>query len=391
MSAWEPPADPDLKALYDTCMAEWLLDKPKTVAFDTETTGLEFHDTAFGGSVAWLHDDVLTGTKTVRGHWLDFTRINGLPLMCKILGAADTIIAHNAKFDLHRMERQGWKLGRNQQLHDTEAMSHLDDEHRSKGLKSLAVEVLGYDDTIEVPGKKKNKETGEMEDVVRLKPRSVVELGKAKEWAKKKHGLASVKEVGYHLLPRGVLVPYAVLDAEWTLSLAMELWPRIERYPDLHEVYDREIALSRGAIYEMERAGMGTNTAYVSDMVLEYRKRCIKHELAIEQIVGRPVRTGKIPPKERADFFNPSASSPDAGALLAAAGYERDSYDADALAAIPHPLAKRLLEYRKDTKILDSYFVALQRDTGPDGIFHPSLRQHGTVSGRTSAGAERGD
>jgi DNA polymerase I-like protein with 3'-5' exonuclease and polymerase domains len=97
-----------------------------------------------------------------------------------------------------------------------------------------------------------------------------------------------------------------------------------------------------------------------------------------------------MPEKEKPLYFNP-ASPDQVGEYFAAHGFVRDSYDAEALGAITHPLAPKLLEYRSDKKILDSYFVALQRDTGADGIFHPSLRQHGTVSGRTSAGAERGD
>jgi DNA polymerase I-like protein with 3'-5' exonuclease and polymerase domains len=387
---WEPPADPDLENLALTAWSQWNIDRPATVAFDTETTGLEYHDVAFGASIAWVHNDVLTGP-VVRGHWFDFTVPNAEVAVRRILSAADNLVAHNAKFDLHKLETTiGWTLRPSQTLHDTEAMAHLDDEHRSKGLKSLAISVLGFDDTIEIPGKAKG-EDGKMVDVMRPVPKSKWEIDEARKWAKKLHGLGSVQDVGYDLLPRGTLVPYAVLDAEWTFNLAAALYPRVAQYPDLLELYEREILLTRGAIYDLEREGMATDVAYVERMVKDYRKRCIQHELDIEQIVGRPVRTGSIPPKERGDWFNPNASSPDAAALLAAAGHDRESYDAGALEGIDHPLARKLLTYRKDVKILDSYFVALQRDTGPDGVFHPSLRQHGTVSGRTSAGAERGD
>ncbi len=389
---WEPPADPDLRALAGTAWENWQLDKPKVLAFDTETTGLEYHDTAFCATLAWVHDDVVTGRKEVVGHYFDFERVpQTREAVQTIIGYADTLVAHNAKFDVHKLEAQGIVIRPDQVLHDTECMAHLDDEHRDKGLKDLAVSVLHFNDTIQVPGKAKNKETGKMEDVVRLKPRSAVDLAKAKDWAKKHHGLRSVKEVGYHLLPRGVLVPYAILDAVWTFNLARELLPRVLRYPDLTELYWRELELSRGAIYEMEKAGMGTRPEYVAAQIGVYAQRCTVHELGIEQTVGKPVRSGKIPPKERADYFNPSASSPDAAAFFEATGNGRDNYDAEALATIDHPLATKLLAYRKDKKILDSYFIALQKATGADGVYHQSLRQHGTVSGRTSGGKERGD
>ena len=136
---------------------------------------------------------------------------------------------------------------------------------------------------------------------------------------------------------------------------------------------------------------MGTRQEYVAEQVKAYRKKVLVHEAEIERIVGKPVRTGKMPPKERPNYFNPSASSPDVGNWLTERGHERPNYDKEQLAGVDHPLAARLLDYRSDTKILDSYFIALQKETGDDGIFHPALRQHGTVTGRTSAGAEKGD
>lgn len=379
--------------LANTGYDEWKLDQPKVIAFDTETTGLEFHDVAFGASIAWVHDDVLTGQREVRGHWFDFDHApDAHGIVADIIAGADQLVAHNAKFDLHKLEAQGIVLRPDQVLHDTEAMSHLLNEHRPKGLKALAIDVLKFDDTIMVPGKRKNPDTGKQEDVVRPKARSSVEMSKAKEWAKKQYGLKSVKEVGYHLLPRGVLVPYAVLDAVWTFQLANVFWPAlVAEYGDDIALYWREMALSRGSIYNIEKAGMRTDRAYIEAQVKTYSTKRYQHELAIEQIVGKPVRTGKIPPKERAEFFNPSGSSPDAGAFFEATGNGRENYDAEQLRTINHPLAARLLEYRKDIKILDSYFIALQKAVGADDLFHPAIRQHGTVSGRTSAGSERGD
>lgn len=398
---WEPPADPNLVNLARTGWLAWKRDMPTTIAFDTETTGLEYHDRAFCGTVAWRSptEDLLRGQPIgVEGYYFEFER-GSKEFTDKSKGAfltmlehANVIVAHNAKFDLHKVEAAlGFRLRPDQVLHDTECMSHLDDEHRPKGLKELAVSVLGFDDLIDVPGKAKDKATGKMVDVIRRKPRSQVEIDKAREWAKKHNGLRSVKEVGYHLLPRGTVVPYAILDAEWTLNLAAKLWPRVNRYADLRELYDREMLLTRTAIYDMEKAGMGTRPDYVAEQIKAYRGKCLQHELGLEAIVGKPVKTGKIAPKERALYFNPSASSPDAGEFLTARGFARESYDAENLAGITHPLASALVAYRKDTKILDSYLIALQRGTGTDGIFHMSLRQHGTVSGRTSGGSERGD
>lgn len=396
-SKWEPPADPDFGALAHAAYEAWQRDRPEVLSFDTETTGLGYHDTPFCVSVAWRGDHLLS-PDGVAGFYLETDRIDTRPILSEMFAHAKVLVAHNLKFDMHKVDKLGvvgdWRA---YDLHDTEGLSHLDDEHRPKGLKDLAVELLGFDDTILIPAKRFSGEYTEagkkiMEEYEKPIPKSEWEIRQAREWAKKKHGLDSVKDVGYHLLPRGTLVPYAILDAEWTYRLAMLLQPRIARYPDtLGKLYEREMRLVSGALYETERAGMATNVSYVAAKVKEYRMRCMKHEQAIQLLVGKPVRRGKIPAKERSEWFNPSASSPDVGEYLTAHGFPRASYDAPSLKGIPHPLAVRILEYRKDTKILESYFISLQKETGDDGIFHPSIRSFGTVTGRTSAGAERGD
>jgi DNA polymerase I-like protein with 3'-5' exonuclease and polymerase domains len=406
--AWVPPPAPDMRALARECYQTWLADQPTTLAFDTETTGLEYHDDAFCGTFAWRRPDgtVFGGYLEwiVSGDVMDDVEAEAFTyqtrdLSLRMLRHARVLVAHNAKFDLHRVERAlGFRLADDQVLHDTECMAHLDDEHRPKGLKELAVSVLGFDDLMDVPGNEKNPdydpsdpESKKMRPVIRRKPKSEYLVDKAREAVKKQLGLRSVKDVGYHLLPRGIVTPYAILDAVWTLDLARILWPKVSQWEDLTALYWQEMMLTRTAIYDMEKSGLKVRMDYVGEQVKHYRKLALAHEAKIEQLVAKPVRTGKIDKKERHLFFNPSASSPDAAAFFEAHGLGRDNYDAEALGTIDHPLATTLLAYRKDIKILDGYFIALQKAVGADGIFHQSSRQHGTVSGRTSGGKERGD
>ncbi len=401
---WTPPPDPDLEALAAKCWQEWHEDRPTVVAFDTETHGLEYHDPAFCATFAWRRPD-----GSMAGHYLEFEELNpdqvfaSQCLARSILEEAAVIVAHNWKFDAHKVDLllnfQQW-----QEVHDTEAMAHLLDEHRLKGLKELAVAVLGFDDLMDVPGNEKNPDYEDdltlwmldtsqpkpkkTRPVTRRKPRSVVELGKAKEWAKKRHGLKTIKEVGYHLLPRGTVVPYAILDAVWTLELAETFFPAILEHADLHALYQAEMLLAQTAIYDMEKAGMGVDMVYVERQLSEFRTKLLGHEMGIEQLVGKQVKTGDMPAKEKPLYFNP-ASRDQVAEFFSERGHVSDSYDADTLKTIDHPLAPALLAYRKDAKLL-GYFEGLKAGT-VDGVFHPSLRQHGTVSGRTSAGAERGD
>lgn len=405
---WEPPEEPDLEALAAAGWAQWREDRPTVISFDSETTGLTYYDTPFCFTVAWRGDHLLRPPGSVEGYYFEVDRYDSRAMLEEMFAHATVLVGHNIKFDMIRAEQAGIVSDWSQyDLHDTEGMSHLDDEHRPKGLKDLAVDLLGFDDTMTVPATRKCKPcegikgmdpdckicagTGR-EKYDKPIPRSEWEVGQAKEWAKKRHGLQSVKDVGYHLLPRGTVVPYAILDAEWTYDLAALLQPRIAAYPDtLQVLYDREMRVVSEVLFPAENAGMATRQDYVNDQVREYRKLCIGHEQRIQAIVGRPVRRGKMTPKERKEFFNPSSSSPDVGEYLTAHGFARASYDAENLKGISHPLAETILEYRRDSKILESYFIALQNECGDDGIFHPSIRSFGTVTGRTSAGKERGD
>ncbi len=255
-------------------------------------------------------------------------------------------------------------------------------EGNDEGLKALAVSVLGENDTVRL----QVQSTGEWKEV----PREKWEIDEARKWAKKEYGLKTVAEVGYDLLPRGTVVPYAIKDAEWTFRLAQVLHPQILAIPGVCDLYTSEMALSTGALYSLERAGLKVRTDYLDAQIKAYRTKVLQHELDIEQIVGKPVRTGAIPPKERHQFFNP-ASNKELAEYFELAGFSYDSYDADTLKTMAHPMAAKLISYRSDKKLLETYFTALRAEVGDDGLYHPSIREHGTVSGRASSGANLAD
>lgn len=370
-----PPPDPDFKQLAQNAYAAWHRDRPELVAFDTETTGLTFHDTAFCVTVAWRT------AHGIEAHYIELEKYRpGLGYCQDILHGARTLVGHNIKFDLQKVILAGVLdrvLDRVPAIHDTEALAHLDNEHRTKGLKDLMVSVLGWVDNVEVPIK-----SGPNAGQVKLVPRETHELGKAKEWAKKKYGLASVKDVGYHLLPRGVLAPYAVTDARATLELYERLRPEIARYDDLWELYEQEMELTL-VLLDMETAGMATDDAYVAEQVKAYAKRVVVHELRIEQIVGKPV--GK---DVKGGEFNPQSST-QLKEFFSERGHVHASYDKEVLPTIAHPLAPAILELRSDAKLLNTYFRAMQ-DESRNGILNPNFRQHGTVTGRMSSGKQEG-
>lgn len=364
-----PPPDPDFRALALAGYEQWKIDRPKVIAFDTETHGLAFNDGAFCATVAWENE---TG---VVGHYFEFDKFDSREAVRRIFAAAETFIGHNLKFDLQKAIHAG-VLERDrltpEHVHDSEALAHLDNEHRPKGLKDLMVTVLGHRDVVAVEQK---------DGTTKHVPREKHEL----DFVRRKMKLT--KNDPWSLLPRAIVMPYAVKDATATLELYLKLRPLVAQYGDLWGLYEQEMELTL-VLLDMETAGMRIEREYVARMIREYTKRVFGIDQEIEEIVGKPVRTGKMTPKEKPLYFNP-ASAPQIKETFTELGFERDSYDDKNLAQINHPLAAALRRRRADAKILSTYFMPM-KDEERDGILNPNFRQHGTVTGRMSSGKQEG-
>jgi len=369
--AWEPPPDPDFEHLARETYSFWESDAPDVVAWDTETTGLTYFDSLFCVTFCW------PGLLGPTSGYVETVKYDGSGTASSILKNTPIWVGHNLKFDIQKAllaglitttdvaqrEEKGY-------LHDTQALAHMDDEHRDKKLKSLAVELLHYDDTIEVPYSGTRGKNGETRKVSREK----YELDTARRKLKLK------KEDGFHLLPRGIVVPYAIKDAEFTYSLYDLLMPRVARFEDLSSLYRQEMELMV-VLLGMEEAGIAVDEEYLAQRITEYRNRVLRHEAKVAEIVGKPVGDGD-------DEFNPN-SNPQLREFFEAEGQARESYDAANLKQMDHPLAAALIEMRADAKILSTYFAPMQKEM-EDGILHPSFRQHGTVTGRMSSGGSEG-
>lgn len=366
---WTPPPDPDFDLMAREALAAFDVDAPRLVAFDTETSGVEFHDLPFCVTFAWRTQD-----GAMESHYVELGTTYRNDVARTILTQADELVGHNIKFDLQKVLYVGL-LAREEvhpsKIHDTECLAHLDDEHREKGLKKLAITVLNEEDVIEVEVK-----SGPNKGQKRYVPREKHEMDAVRRKLKRK------KEDGFHVIPRSIVVPYAIKDAELTLRLYERLKPNITNNPDtLARLYEQEMKLTT-VFLDMETQGMGVNSVYVQEQIKFFNKSVLAREVGIESLVGKPVGKTK-------ECFNPH-SNPQIKEFFTNAGFSREKYDEEELTTIEHPLAKELLGLRHDSKIAKTYFAALGKGT-VDGVFHPSIRQHGTVTGRTSSGGARED
>ena len=306
------------------------------LAVDCETTGITFFDMPFMWTIAWTDSE-----GNVRSEYFDGANPPGLG---ERLSQAEELVFHNAKFDLQKLALAGvLDVGELNPLKvfDTECLAHLLDEHRRKGLKFLAREILG-------------EETDE-DEVLRVERRK----------------LKLTKKDGYDKLPREVVVPYALKDAEFTIRLHDILRPQVESSEDLCRLLRLEQRLTF-TLLRMESRGMGVSTEYVETTAREYASKALCLELDIRDRVG-------------IEEFNPN-SPKQIGSAFQQLGIELDSTNKATLAGVDHPLAREILELRTLRKMHGTYLKAIL-DEQRDGILHPSYRQHGTRTGRMSSGA----
>lgn len=355
MSESKPPFDPEYRKRAQTALEQYLAEPPAYIGVDTETEGVGFFDPAFCVTFSWR--DWLSGE--IVDHYVELSEEDHSGVAREILLGPSVWLFHNAKFDMQKLllanilRRHEITLDR---FEDTEALAHLDDSLRLKGLKYLSGEFFG--------------DMNEEEDAVKL--------------AMRKAGIKL--EEGYHLAPREVMIPYAVADTNKTVRLFEYLRPRVEQYPELWELYQHEKKVTL-TLLDIEARGVGLDVEYTNTRLGEFSSQVIDLEQQISAIVGKPV--GKDP---KAGEFNPG-SPPQLAEYFQSKGYETrfktkkggPSYGKEFLKECDDPLAVLLGDYRKATKYKNTYFLAM-RNEQRGGILHPSYRQHGTRTGRFSSG-----
>lgn len=365
--------------------ARWALqqiitDLPAAIAIDTETTGVGWNDVPFCATLTWRSPEgelksAYIGldteeTRPIAGAGLtspigDYAdRVN---ILREILMWVPTWVFWNAKFDLQKLDYIGALPNITDKviIEDGQPIASLLNENRRMALKVRAVEDLGYVDTVEVeiksgPNKGQTKQVAKEEHV----------LGAARRKLKLK------KEDGYHLLPREVLIPYALTDTELTLQWWEKHRPLLAE--DLEPVYAEEIDVMH-VLREIESNGVGVDVSYLTETADEYGTKVMRSWQKLVELTGK------------ADF-NPG-SVPQLKEAFATAGTHLESTDKaamrDLLADEKSPakareLAEAIRDYRDAEKVYGTYLTTLL-DEQRDGVAHPWFNSVGPRTGRTSS------
>lgn len=272
------------------------------IALDTECQGLDFRHGARpfyvniaheDGSVEFWEWDVDPFTRAVSVPKSDLVEIEDR------LRAADTVVFHNAKFDLAALTTvipslpDWWDW---EKTHDTLYLAHLLGSNLPKDLTALAVRYLGID--IEPYEVALDHAVAEARRLCRRKDW----IAKRGEWRIAKQGLpempsAKKKCAKFDLwLPRAVakaekyetshswwtvLQEYANPDPTVTLALFGEM-SRIVRERKLERIADQSRKLIP-CVYDLERHGVTANRKRIRELIKRYRleseqlgERCVE-------------------------------------------------------------------------------------------------------------------
>ncbi len=331
----------------------WLkrLEQAELFAFDTETTSLNYMQARLVGLsfavepgkaayVPLIHDYPGAPRQLEQAWVLEKLR----PLLesetCPKLG-------QNLKYDMSVLARHGIEMRGIR--YDTMLESYvLDSTATRHDMDSLAKKYLGYEPVSfqSIAGKGKNQLT-------------------------------------FDQIPLDQAAPYAAEDADITLRLHQELWPKLEPEKGLRRVFEEIEMPLVPVLSRMERTGVRIDTELLKRQSVELAEKLHQLEERAYALAGRPFNLGS--PKQIGEIFfdelgmevirkTPKGAPSTSEAVL------------QELAARGHELPAVILEHRGLAKLKSTYVDKLPEMVDPDtGRVHTSYHQAVAATGRLSS------
>ena len=338
--------------LNEKDLDKWIkkVNKAKTVAVDTETTGLNYMDAKLVG--------VSLSTKPGEAAYIpfghakeeDIKQLSEKTVLEKLKPFLEDkkkkIIGQNLKFDRNILAQHGIKLGSIK--HDTMLMSYILDASATRhNLDALAKLYLNYKTTTfeEVAGK-------------------------------------GVKQITFDQVPLKLAGNYASEDADIALRLYEKLNPLLNKKTSLKKlVEDIEIPLIE-VLSDMEQAGTLVNSKVLQAQSKDLGKRLIKLEKEAYEIAGEEFNLGST--KQLREIFFDKLEYP----VIKKTPGGQPSTDENVLQQLAddYELPKVLLEHRTLSKLKSTYTDKLPLQISENsGRVHTSFHQAITTTGRLSS------
>ena len=295
------------------------------------------------------------------------------------------IIGHNLKFDMHVMSRLGIKI-KTKDLFDTMIASWLCDENSPNGLKENTQIVWGIDQT-------------HFKEVTNDVPKEI----------KKEFGYKATQKVTFDLVLIDDGSPYAIADAFYTWHLYLYFLDRLVK-EKMDKIYYRHYTKFLRTLYNMEERGVVVDIAHLNAMKKEIDEDCESLLYEMQELAGVEFNAGSsqqlgellfayIPPKKLEK--DPLYSSPllensfnlRAMSTTASGAPQTNALTLMKLSKMDYKtrrkkegveFCKKLLEYKKLSKLKSAFIDGMLEQLYADGKAHPNFNIIGTDSGRIS-------
>lgn len=328
-----------------------------TIAFDTETTGLDqttdkivgislATDSSRGAYIPIRHQisggDLFAmntlapnqlDIETVRKHiWPVFTN----PYITKI--------GHNLKYDLHILENEGWDTSKIHPIDDTMLLSYaLHGSLHGHGLDELATKYLGHANI---------------------------------SFASLFPNVTRDADRHFNMLDINVAAPYAAEDASVCMALYELMRPELDANEKLRKLYETCDLPLMPVLMKMERNGVFVNRAGLTSLSGAFHNQLAKLESEIWQLAGHEFNIAS--PKQLGTILFDEMKLPE---------NRKRSTDAETLNDMidVHPIIEKILSWRSIAKLAGTYADALPKQIASDGRIHTTYLQTSTNTGRLSS------
>ena len=256
-------------------------------------------------------------------------------------------IAHNWKFDAHIIANAGMKIiGR---VYDAVVLTKLVDE---------------------------NRKSFQLRDISAKKKGGIVKFEYMVDSYKQ---MNKVKD--YRHIPRELLSEYGCADVWNCLLTFIDEYPRLVA-DELVDLYDKECEIMI-ALYAMERYGMRTDPVYEEPLKSGLQTLTDTAERAIYDEAGKMfnINSGK-------QLYNVLLSLGVSSGWIQMTNKGNPKLDKDALNTLADKynvsIAQKILEYRKNEKLLNTYAVGIYDQKDCDNMVHGGINQTEATTGRMS-------
>jgi len=191
------------------------------------------------------------------------------------------------------------------------------------------------------------------------------------------------KQLGFGQIPIEAAGPYAAEDADVTLLLHRELFPRLQAEPSLLNLYQEIEMPLVPVLSRMERNGVRVDTGLLAAQSADMAVRMQDLEQAAYEEAGRKFNLGS--PKQIGEIFFEEKGLPVIAKTPKGAPSTSESV-LQQLAEQGHELPRLILEHRGLAKLRSTYTDKLPRMIDPGtGRVHTSYHQAVTATGRLSS------